>query len=103
MPSILAHGRELVERNYDSDYRTGTVSVRLIEHCLTFCDYYSRAIIAKARGNDDESSAIFTEWRDRFGAMEYGLRRYFDNFLCFRKLESVFVRDKSNTTNATEI
>ena len=103
VPALLESGRAAVEKNYNSDYRTRTVSVRLIEHYLTFCDYYARAIIAKARGNDGESSAIFAEWRDRYGAIEYELRRYFDNFLFFRKLESVFVRDKSHAKNATEI
>ena len=102
-PALLERGEKLVEKYYDSDYRTRTVSIRLIEHYLKFTDYYSRAVAAKARGNDLLATEIFTEWRERFGAIEHETRQYLDNFLFFRKLEGVLVTDRSKTLNATEI
>ena len=102
-PALLKRGAELVEKYYNSDYRTRTVSIRLLEHYLRFTDYYSRSVAAKARGNDRLATEIFTEWRESYGALEYELRQYFDNFLFFRKLEGVLVTDRSNILNATEI
>ena len=102
-PALLQRGEKLVEKYYDSDYRTRTVSIRLIEHYLKFTDYYSRAVAAKARGNDLLATEIFTEWRERFGTIEHETRQYLDNFLFFRKLEGVLVTDRSKTLNATEI
>ena len=102
-PALLERGEKLVEKYYDSDYRTRTVSIRLIEHYLKFTDYYSRAVAAKARGNDLLATEIFTEWRERFGVIEHETRQYLDNFLFFRKLEGVLVTDRSKTLNATEI
>ena len=102
IPAILEKGRKLVEKYYNSDERVRTVSVRLIEKHITFTDYYARAIIEKAVGRDSAAAEIFNEWCELFGKMEYELRRYFDNFLFFRKAEGAFKRDRSNL-NATEI
>ena len=103
IPGITDKGRKLVKSYYNSDFRIRTVSVRLIEKYLDFTDYYARAIIEKALGNDDNAEQIYNEWRDRFGRLEFELRRYFDNFLFFRKLEAPLVKDKTGATNATEI
>jgi len=103
IPSILKEGRSLVKKYYNFEERVRTVSVRLIEKHILFTDYYARAIIEKARGNDKASAEIFTEWRDTFGRLEYELRRYFDHFLFFRKAEGAFALSVSKPKNATEL
>ena len=103
IPSILEEGRSLVKKYYNFEERVRTVSVRLIEKHILFTDYYARAIIEKARGNDKASAEIFTEWRDTFGRLEYELRRYFDHFLFFRKAEGAFALSVSKPKNATEL
>ncbi len=103
IPAILEKGKRLVEKYYNYDERVRTVSVRLIEKHILFTDYYARAIIEKSRGNDEASSRIFYEWRKVFGKMEYELRRYFDNFLFFRKAEGAFALSVTKAKNATEL
>ena len=100
---ILNKGRELVKKYYNSDERIRTVSVRLIEKHITFTEFYARAIVAKASGMDDESARIFEDWKDHFGRLEYELRRYFDNFLFFRKAYGAFGKNAPRRHNATEI
>ena len=99
---ILTKGRALVEKYYNSDERVRTVSVRLLEKHLTYCDYFARLTVAKAKGNDLLSKQIFTEYREYFGKLEYEMRPYFDNFLFFRKAESIFSLTESNL-DATQI
>ena len=103
IPAILDEGRALVKKYYNSDERVRTVSVRLIEKHILFTDYYAKAIIEKAKGNDETSAKIFKEWRECFGRLEYELRRYFDNFLFFRKAEGAFALSVSKPKNATEL
>ena len=102
-PKLCKKGEELVKKYYNSEYRICTVSARLIEKHLIFCDFFAKALIQKSRGNDAEAKEIYCRWRDDFGRMEYELRRYFDNFLFFRKYGDVFVEDKSRKKNVTEL
>ena len=103
IPAILEKGKALVKKYYNSDERVRTVSVRLIEKHILFTDYYARAIIEKAKGNDAPAAEIFYEWREQFGRLEYELRRYFDNFLFFRKAEGAFALSVTKPKNATEL
>ena len=102
-PKILDTGRALCKKYHDSKRRVGTVSIRLLESHITYLDYLFRMTVEKARGNDGESARIFLEFREHFGALEPEMRRYFDNFLFFRKAESIFRIDKTKELNATEI
>ena len=100
---IFEEGRALVKEYYNSEERVRTVSVRLCEHSIDFCEYVLAMTRAKAVGNDAEAKRIFTEFRRDFGEREYGLRNYFDNFLYFRKAESIYSKTLSKLENITEI
>ena len=89
---IFDEGRLLVKEYYNADERLRTVSARLCEASIDFGEYVLAMTRAKAVGNDAEARRIFTEFRRDFGEREYGLRNYLDNFLYFRKAESIYYR-----------
>ncbi len=101
-PILLEKGKALVKKYYNFDERVRTVSVRLIEKFIIFIDFFVKASICKARGNDKEAKNIFLTFREEFGRMEYEIRRYFDNFLFFREAEKVFFSDISKDLGSAE-
>jgi hypothetical protein len=88
--SITAEGRKLIAKNYNSDSRVKTVSVRLLEMHADFCDLISDALIARTK--DDKKSALdlYNKARIEFGKNEVYIERYFDHFLYFDSIRLIF-------------
>ena len=94
---IIENARSLVEKNYISDYRVRTVSVRLIEKHMTFASLFADAMRAKAVGDDDEADRLYKKMRIECGAFEAEYERWYDHGLAFRSLNRIFQSRTLNT------
>ena len=84
---ILADGRRLIEKNYNSDFRVRTVSVRLLEFHAKFAEMFARCLEEKVVGNDEKASLLFDEMRDECGKYELAFERWYDHGLFFKYVE----------------
>jgi len=80
---IVAEGRRLIEKNYNSAYRVRTVSVRLLEFHAKFAEMFADCLAEKAVGNDGEAIALFEKMRRVCGEYELQFERFFDHGLFF--------------------
>ena len=87
---ITTRGRELIRTHYNSDARVQTVSVRLLERHAELCDMLADALIERTRDNLAEALELFHKARVEFGKYEREIERYFDHFLCFDSLRTIF-------------
>jgi hypothetical protein len=87
---IIENARPLVERNYNSEYRVRTVSVRLIEKHMIYAAHFAEAMRAKALGNDDEADRLYKNMRITAGKFEAEIERCYDHGLAFRSLKRIF-------------
>ena len=97
---VLKEGRELIEKNYNSDYRIRTVSVRLLEKHSDFVETLAEAVKKKACGKDKEATDILTELKVSFGKYEPEIRLLFDHALYFNRLQRIITIDESKLANA---
>lgn len=77
---IVKRAREgIIRKNYNSDYRLRTVSVRLMEYHTEFCELTADWMIAKANGESKErTQTLFDRFKKVFGAHEPEIELYFD-------------------------
>ncbi|MBE6644573.1 MAG: DUF4838 domain-containing protein [Ruminococcaceae bacterium] len=80
---ITKEGRELMRECYDSDYRSVTFAVRLLEHHADFCDLISDWMLAKANGDDEKGSELYDKARVEFGKREAEIQTYYDHHMFF--------------------
>ncbi len=77
-PELIAKGRELVAKHYNSEHRVGTVSVRVLEHYLGYAELVAAIAAAKARGLSDEAERRFDVFVREFSKMEPHIKPYAD-------------------------
>ena len=87
---ITDEGEALIRSHYNSDYRIRTVSVRLLEYHIEYARLLADALIAKAKGNDDEADELYRKMRIEFGKRECAIERFYDHGLAFRSLNRIF-------------
>ena len=69
----------IIKKNYNSEYRLRTVSVRLIEHHTEYLRLLADWMIAKANGEPKEKTKfLFERFKNEFGKREIEIERYFD-------------------------
>jgi len=75
---IVERGRELIKSHYNSDNRVQTVAVRLLEAHTVYVESFALALEAKAIGDDERASELFSEMMDKMGKLEARIERYYD-------------------------
>ena len=80
---IVAEGRRLVEKNYNSVYRVQTVSVRLLEFHAKFTEMFAECLAQKAVGNDAAAIELFEKMRAECGRSEAQFELWYDHGLFF--------------------
>ncbi len=90
IPETIEGIRELVKRNYNSDYRVRTVAVRLLEHYADYAEGLSIALYEKAQGNEKEAEVKFKTFMSEFGKRECQIEKYYDHFIAVNALSSLF-------------
>lgn len=83
---ILEEGKKLIEEHYNSDYRVRTVSVRMLEFHVRYCELFADVLIEKAVGNDDAAKAKMEIMKAEVGKFELAFERWFDHALYFNYL-----------------
>ena len=92
--AMCAEMREFVKANYTSPVRVQTVSVRLLEAHLEFCELLCDALMEKCVGNNDEANELYRKFRVEFGKREVAIERYYDQWLWMTYLKTnVFDRE----------
>ncbi len=89
LDTVLAEGKALIEKNYNSDYRARTFSVRLLEYHQQLLRGLAEVIKARAVGDDVTAGAKYTELRISFGRHEAELEKCFDHFLYFDRYDHI--------------
>jgi len=87
---ILAHGRNLVSRYYNSEYRIRTVSVRLLGKHADYAELFMEALIPKALGDDSLAEKRFLRLREEFGKEEPAIQPFFDFTLAVHGTKRIF-------------
>lgn len=87
---VIEDARSLVERNYNSEFRVQTVSVRLIEKHMKYAELLSDAMAAKALGEDDRAEELYKKMRIECGKFEAEIEKWYDHGLAFRSLNKIF-------------
>ena len=81
---VLKEGRELIKSHYNSDIRSRTFAVRLLEFHAEFCELVADWMYAKATGADvDTSFEILEKARITFGRHEAEIENYYDHHIYF--------------------
>ena len=87
---VTARGRELIKEHYNMEERVATVSVRLLERHADLCDMLADALIARTRDELGKALDLFERARVEFGKYEAEIERYYDHFLYFGSLATIF-------------
>ena len=90
VPEILAEGRELIAKHYNSDHRLRTVSVRLLERHARHIELLWAALSKRAVGKDDEALELYEKWRIETGKDEAEIGAYFDHTIYARHTRTLF-------------
>ena len=90
VPEILAEGRELIAKHYNSDYRLRTVSVRLLERHARHIELLWAALSKRAVGKDEEALELYEKWRVESGKDETEIGAYFDHTIFARHTRALF-------------
>ena len=90
IPSCIAELRELIEKNYNSDYRVRTVGIRLLEDFADYAEGLSAALYEKTLGNEEKAKELFDEFFVAFGKREVQIERYYDHFMASGALSNLF-------------
>ena len=95
---IAARAKDgIIKKNYNSEYRLRTVSVRLIEHHTEFIRLLADWMIAKAMGESKERTQyLFDRFKNEFGKREIEIEQYFD----MTKI-SPYIENLTSPTNET--
>ena len=90
VPEIVARGREIIKKYYNSDVRVQTASVRLLEVHSIFAEYYAKALYYKCQGNDDVAYEKYQELRLEMGKYEAEFEGRYDFNLSILALKQIF-------------
>ncbi|MBE6643839.1 MAG: DUF4838 domain-containing protein [Ruminococcaceae bacterium] len=93
---IVAEGRKLIEKNYNSDCRIRTVSVRLLEFHAKFAEMFADCLAEKVVGNDEEAIALFEKMRVECGKYELQFEPWYDHGQFFEYTKGM-IRAKTET------
>ena len=88
--SVLEKGRAAVRKYYNSEFRVRTVSVRVLEQHIDYCEMLSAALREKALGNDEQASDRLRELRLEFGKREAMMEACYDHALNIITLNRIF-------------
>ena len=80
---ITKEGRALMAEHYESDYRSRTFAVRLLEYHADFCDLISDWMLAKALGDNEKATELYNKARVEFGKYESEIQTYYDHHIYF--------------------
>ena len=97
LKEVTARGRELIKSHYNSDYRLGTLSVRLLEKHADYCDYLADAFALKAVAKDEEAEMLYEKMRVEMGKLEPEIQSYFDHWM-YMHYWRFFFKSRSNIT-----
>ena len=91
VPTIVERGKALIEEHYNSDVRTQTVSVRLLEIHAEYAKRLAEFLKLKAMGGSlEETEKLLTDTvADYMSAMEPITERYFDFELAIRMMKRI--------------
>ena len=87
---IVARGREIIKKYYNSDVRVQTTSVRLLEIHAIFAEMYAEALYFKCQGNDEKAYEKFRELRLEMGKHEAEFEGRYDFNLSITSLNQIF-------------
>jgi hypothetical protein len=87
---IVARGREIIKKYYNSDVRVQTTSVRLLEIHAIFAEMYAEALYFKCQGNDAKAYEKFQELRLEMGKHEAEFEGRYDFNLSITSLNQIF-------------
>ena len=90
---LIAEGRALVDKYYNSERRVGTVSIRILEHHLRYTELLADCFASKARGNDAEAEAKLDILADEMGKFEQAIEMYYDHCLMVNAHRVVLTRN----------
>ena len=88
--AITAKGRELIKAHYNMPFRVQTYAVRLLEFHGLYCELLADAMIAKAKGDDDEARRLFDIMKAETGKYELAFQTCYDHGLAFYSLNYIF-------------
>ncbi len=100
LPALLEEGKALIESHYNSDDRVRTVSVRMLEYHLEFCEKLGKMLKCKAVGDDAGAKREYAEFRTSFGKYECAIETCFDHCLYFSRYNRMACIDESKLQNA---
>ena len=92
---VTARARELIKSHYNSNYRLGTLSVRLLDKHADYCDCLAEAFALKALAKDDEAEERYHKMRVEIGKYEHEIQSYFDHWM-YMHYWSFFFKSRSN-------
>ena len=100
VPEILAEGRELIAKHYNSDHRLRTVSVRLLERHARHIELLWAALSKRAVGKDEEATELYEKWRVESGKDEAEFGAYFDHTIFARHTRALFNKKSDFTVES---
>ena len=86
---IIKEGRALIKDHYNSDVRTRTASVRILEMHADYCDMLVDAFAEKCVGNDEAAMDCYEKFRIEIGRRESEFALVYDQFLMMSSLGNV--------------
>lgn len=96
---LLDEGLDLIKKNYNSDVRVTTVSVRLLEYFITYCRLLKEPLKLKAQARDEEALTLFEEFCAEFGKREVEIDPYYDHGTAMMAIRSIFNNKRSKEPN----
>ena len=87
---IIENAKPLINRNYNSEYRVRTVSVRILEKHMIYAKMLADAMILKSIGDDEGAESLYNKMRTEVGKFEAEIERWYDHGLAFRSLNTIF-------------
>lgn len=90
---IVDEGLKLIKEHYNSDYRVGTVSVRLLEYHAEYVKLLADCFTEKALGNDEAAQDKLDCLAERMGRHEAEIEKYYDHGLMVKAHNVVFMRN----------
>ena len=100
VPEIVARGREIIKKYYNSDVRVQTAAVRLLERHADFAIAYAKALYYKCQGDDKSATREYEKLIDEMGQRESEFEGWYDFNLSVLALRQVFVTTVSRLPTA---
>ena len=92
---LLDEGAALVKKNYNSEYRVQTVSVRVLEYFIEYLRLLKKPLQLKALAKDEEALDLFEEFCAEFGKREIAIDPYYDHGTAMMAIRSIFSSKRS--------